>query len=135
MALSAFFKILFRFKNTFLKDLSLFLQTGQEMLVLSNDPEPSGLILSLKANYLSTVILCSSIFSIFNCLQGFVGSFASQIHKPLQQYTFLCVCVCVRLQCNKDAFQRLLWSETSRNAVFKVCLCGDGHQGVHCTSL
>lgn len=48
MALSAFFKIIFRYKNTFLKDLSLFVKTGQGVLVLSNDPEPSGLILSLK---------------------------------------------------------------------------------------
>lgn len=44
MALSAFFKILFRFKNSFLKGLSVFLKTGQGMLVLSNDLEPSGLI-------------------------------------------------------------------------------------------
>lgn len=81
MALSAVLKIPSGFKSSFLKDLSLFLKTGQGMLVLSHDPEPSGLILSLKCKLFNTVILCSSTFSLFNCLQGSVGS---QIHKPLQ---------------------------------------------------
>lgn len=54
--------------NSFLPSLSVFLRTGQGMHMLTNEPQTSAMILSLKL-YLSTVLgRCGSVWLYILCL-------------------------------------------------------------------